>query len=1134
MLEQKSSPYNQLIGKLDAFIRRYYTNLLIRGAIFSAAYVLAFFLAINLLEYYFYMSEALRKLAFFGFLFSSIAFTGRYFILPLTQYYRLGKIISYDQAAQIIGAHFNEVKDKLLNILQLHRDANAPGSSLLLAAIDQKAIQLKPVDFSFAVDLSKNRKYLRFLIPPALLFLFIIIAAPNIIKDGSNRLYHNGTYYEKQSPFHYIIQNKELKALQFDNFDLEVKVDGSALPDEVYLESDKGSFKLRKKDKTTFTYEFPNLQSSVNFAFNANGFHSKNYKLEVVAKPVVAGFEVKCEYPPYTGKQNETLHNTGDLVVPAGTRLTWKFNTQNVEEIKFLVDDSAYSAKRSGSAEFTFAKTMMQSARYMLKVSNNSIKDADSVAYSLNVVPDLYPVISVNEQRDSAQQKYFYYTGEISDDYGLRRLTFNYQVAKSDSGAGVDKSIDVPIAGGTSGRFTYYWSLSDFNIKPGDKMTYYFEVWDNDGIHGSKSTKSTLMAFDMPTINQIDKELSKENGDLKKEMKDGINKAEELKNDLHTMQDKLQEKKELNWDDKKNLADNIDKQKNLQKQLEDIKNKMDQNFEKQNEFKDVDPAIAEKEKRLQDLFDKVMDKDMKELYDKLQKMLEQLEKKDALDKMDDMAANNEKLEKELDRMLELFKKLEFDQKLEETANKLEKLAQKQEDIQKQTEKNETPKDGTAKDQKAQDDLKKQQDKLNQDLKEAKKDVDDLKKLNEETQSQQDFKDIDKNMDAAQQDTKDAQQNMDKNQNSKASKSQQSAANNMKDASQKMGAMKMQMEQKEDAEDMDAIRQLLKNTLQLSFDEEKLMGDVKQTNINTPKYVDLMHEQQRIRENSKMVEDSLYAVARRQESISSFITKQMNDINRHLDKGVAGMEMRDVMRASSDEQFVMTGYNNLALMLSEALQQMQQQMSQSQDQNQDPSQSKKMCMKCKKPGNGKPSLSSLKQMQQQLNDKITQLGEMMKKEGKGQQKGQQGEGMSKEFAEMAQMQSQIRRELEKINEQENKDGKKSLGDLAGTAKQMEKTETQLVNKQLTTEMLTRQQEIMTRLLEAENAERERDEKKEYQAKSGQDQQRKIPPSIEAYLKAKQSETDLYKTVPPSLKPYYKALAEKYFRSLTIQQ
>ena len=49
------------------------------------------------------------------------------------------------------------------------------------------------------------------------------------------------------------------------------------------------------------------------------------------------------------------------------------------------------------------------------------VKDADSASYSLNVTPDLYPVIAVMEKNDSATQKYYYYVGEISDDYGLRR-----------------------------------------------------------------------------------------------------------------------------------------------------------------------------------------------------------------------------------------------------------------------------------------------------------------------------------------------------------------------------------------------------------------------------------------------------------------------------------------------------------------------------------------------------------------------------------------------------------------------------------------------------------------------------------------------------------------------------------------
>ncbi len=1157
-MAEQSSQYNSLIQKLDSFTRKYYTNQVIRGAIFSAIYVLAFFMAINLMEYYFYLPGLLRKVLFYGFILSSAGFVARFFVAPLLHYYKLGKIISYEQAAQIIGTHFTEVKDKLLNILQLRHDASVqPNTALLFAAIDQKAFELKPVDFSFAVDLSKNRRYLRFLIPPLLLFLFIIIAAPNVIKEGTSRLYHSNTKYEKQAPFQFVIQNKDLKALQYDNYTLEVKIEGDALPNEVFLESDKNTVKLKKKDKNLFTYEFSNVRKSTDFELTANGFRSKEYTLSVVAKPIVAGFEISCLYPPYTGKQNETVKNLGDLVVPAGTKLSWKFNTQNVEELKFLLGDSAYQVKRTGDAEFVFTKTFMQSVGYTLKVSNANVKDADSVTYSLNVVPDLYPVITVNEQHDTATQKYFYYNGEVSDDYGVRRLTFNYQITKSDSGAvDINKSLDIPITQGIASKFTFYWNLADFAIKPGDKMSYYFEVWDNDGIHGSKSTRSNMMNFQMPTLNELNKEITKDNKELKQDMKETMTKAEKLKNELHDMQDKLQEKKDLNWDDKKNLAQNIEKQKDLQKELEKMKNKMDQNFEKQNELNETKPEIAEKEKRLQDLFDQVMNKEMKELYDKLQKMLEDLQKKDALEKMGDMEANNEKLEKELDRMLELFKKLEFDQKLEQASDKLEKLAQKQEELAKQTEKAEDKKaqdakdakdkkadvkdqkgqdaKDAAKDQKAQEQLKDQQAKLNEELKDAKKDVEDLKKLNEETKSGQDFKDVDKKMDGAEKQTAEAKQNMDAGQNKKASKSQQGAEQDMKEASKSLSDMKNAMEQEEEGEDLQAIRQLLKNILKLSFDEEKLMADVNQTNINNPKYVDLMHEQQRIRENSKMVEDSLYALAKRQDKISSFITKQMNDVNKYLGKAISDMEDRNKMRAASNEQFVMTGYNNLALMLSEAMQQMQQQMSEKESKG-DPKDGKpKMCMKCNKPGQGKPSLSK---MQKQLKDKITAMGEMMKKEGQG--KPQNGAGpkssaMSKEFAEMAQMQAQIRREMEKQQQQDGKDGKTPGTDMGQTAKQMEETEKELVNKQITAEMLNRQQQIMDKLLQAENAEREKDQKQERESHTGKDVKREVPPAIEAYLKAKQSEVDLYKTVPPSLKPYYKNLAEKYFRSLSIQQ
>ena len=376
----------------------------------------------------------------------------------------------------------------------------------------------------------------------------------------------------------------------------------------------------------------------------------------MIAKPVITSFAIVAEYPPYTGKQNETIKNTGDIVVPCGTRLTWQFEARNTEDIKFKLGDSLYQTKKTSDGTYTFTKTMMEGSSYGVKVSNQEVKDADSAFYSLGVTPDLYPTVNVQENRDSANDHFFYYVGDISDDYGLRRLTFNYQITKADSNAMVlSRSVEVPFGPGAAARFSYYWNMQDLGIKPGDKMTYYFEVWDNDGIHGSKSSKSSLMHFDMPGMHEIDKQLTADNKEVQDELKQTMKEARELKNKVQALQDKMMDKKNLSWEDKKNLSDMLQQQKDLQKQMESLKDKFSKNNEKQNEFKDPSESIKEKQKQLEDLMSSTMNDEMKKLMEKMEKMLDELNKKDAMEKMDDMKASNEKTEKELDRMLELLR-----------------------------------------------------------------------------------------------------------------------------------------------------------------------------------------------------------------------------------------------------------------------------------------------------------------------------------------------------------------------------------------------------------------------------------------------------------------------------------------------
>ena len=114
-----NSNYNQLIDKLDQFIRKYYINKLIKGSLYTIAIVLGLFLLFNVSEYYFYFSTGVRKLFFYSFLLSTLAGFAYWVINPLVRYFKLGQTISHEDAAMIIGDHFGDVKDKLINILQL-------------------------------------------------------------------------------------------------------------------------------------------------------------------------------------------------------------------------------------------------------------------------------------------------------------------------------------------------------------------------------------------------------------------------------------------------------------------------------------------------------------------------------------------------------------------------------------------------------------------------------------------------------------------------------------------------------------------------------------------------------------------------------------------------------------------------------------------------------------------------------------------------------------------------------------------------------------------------------------------------------------------------------------------------------
>ncbi len=1096
--------YNLLIHKIDTFIRRYYLNKLLRGVIFLGAILFSGYVIITLSEYLGHFSTVLRGIMFFGYIVINLCVFGWLVMPPLLSYFKLGRTISHDAAAEIIGTHFTDVQDKLLNTLQLKRlaDENPSQRKLIEASIDQKIVSLKPISFPSAIRIKENVKYLKWALAPLVVILVLAFTMPSVLTDGTERLIKHGQYFAPKAPFQFVIVNRNLSAVQGEDLKLELKLTGEKLPNDVYLETGNNVFKLDKENVSRFHYMFSNLQQNVKFKLMGNDFSSQEYVVTVNLKPSLLRFDVNLQYPAYLHKKNEQLNNAGDLTIPEGTTVHWQLHTQNAGGLVFGLDGRNQYVQGTDNV-FLHTERILKPAVYTLKAVNDLVNHGDSAAYRINVINDQAPTIAVDEKTDSASTKAIYFNGKIQDDYGFSALTFHYTIDAHDNQKPKVSSFPVKAdLNSTQADFFYYWNLKELGAKPGDEVTYYFEVADNDGVNGPKKVRSAEHTLHMPTEQEIDKQLEAGSRSVKQKMESAIKLSAEVERDAQKLNQLLLNKNSLSFDEKKQIQDLLAKRKELENLVQDIQKENKQNLNDRQENKQQDQDILDKQKQIKDLFDHVLDEKTKELLKNLQQLMDQNQKDQSQEQLQKMQMDSKSLKKELDRMLELYKQLEFDQKIKENIDQLNKLADKQQKLSDQSKQSNS-------DQK---DLQQKQEQLKQDFKDIEKSLQDAKEKNEQLDQKNNFDEPKKDEQNIDEQMDKSSEELSKNNKQKASQNQKQAADQMKQLSQKLEKMQQEEEQKDAEINVQQLRELIKNLVNSSFEQEKAMQTLRTMNSNDPAYVSWGEKQKDIKDNLKNVEDSLYSLSKRVPQIQSTVNKEIADINSNIDQALSNLGDRHTAEANRNQQYAMTSMNNLALMLAEALQNVQNQM------------------KNAKGGPGKkkqPSLSQLSKMQQQLNQNMQKMREQMQQQGNpGQSK--QGQGnMSEQLAKMAREQQAIRQALQQINQQENKDGVKGLGDLENISKQMEQTEKDLVNRRVLDETLKRQQQIQTRLLEAEKADQEREQDQKRESNAGKDTPPGYIKALQNYQQMKSKQTEQVQTVPPTLNFYYKSKIKQYF-------
>ncbi len=897
------STFSNIQQKLEEFIKKYYTNELIKGTILFFAIGLLYLLITLLVEYFLWLNPLGRLLLFWTFILVELGLFIRFIAFPLAKLFKLQKGIDYTQASKIIGNHFPEVNDKLLNVIQLNQ--NAHQSELLAASIDQKATELQPIPFKSAINFKNNSKYLLYAAIPVFIFLmFSVLGGMDVFSSSYKRVVHYDTAFEPPAPFTFIVMNENLNAIENKAFTLKIRTEGSAIPENASIVYEGETYYMQQSAPGLFEYTFQQPVEPINFKFKANKVSSRDYTLDVVKTPSLLNFEMVLNYPKYTAKRNESLKSTGNATIPEGTRVHWKLATKNTQTVHLKTVDTAYTFVADGE-NFNLQKGVYNKLEYAITTSNEALKDYENLAFTLNVVKDQYPEIDIQSKQDSTNSQRFFFLGQISDDYGLTKLRLVYFPEGDEKQA---KTEALPLNKTNFDQFTYTFP-GNLTLEEGVSYEYYFEVFDNDAIHNYKSSKSGIYSFRKFTKDEMEEEQLQNQQDAIKGLDKSLEDFKDQKKTLEELSRTQKEKNELNYNDKKKLENFLQRQKQQEEMMKNFSKELKeelQNFQPEN--KENDPFKEQLEERLQENEERL--KENEKLLEELEKLQEKIQKEELTDKLEKLSKQNKNQEKNLEQLLELTKRYYVEKKAEKLAEELYKMGEEQEKLA-----DKSPEENT----------KEAQEEINKQFEEYKKQLEELKKENEDLKQPLDIPEDKPGEEQVDKEQEKATDKLEEQKPKEAGENQKKAGEKMKEMSKAM-QMQMQSGQMETLdEDVKMLRQIVDNLVVFSFEQEDLMEYFKTIEYGNPIFGKKLNVQNDLKINFEHIDDSIFALSLRQPMLGTEINTTLTEIQYNIQKALDRLAQNETRQGIGNQQYTVSGANYLAVLLSETLNNLQMQM-----------------------------------------------------------------------------------------------------------------------------------------------------------------------------------------------------------------
>ncbi|MCE2402559.1 hypothetical protein J4G08_16955 [Candidatus Poribacteria bacterium] len=512
----------------------------------GAAIVLIGFLAIlvgeSIVDWLMPLPSVVRIALLAGIVGATLYLLYKYLIQPMR-----ASLTLRDVALNVEESHPN-LEDRLVSAVQFgDRESNDPVEAHMLQRLLEDTTQrIKGIDFKATIDHSRTRKYVG--------IATLVIAACGLLTllfptETHTSLMRIFAPWEKTDP---ILTTKvnvtpgDARILSGKSLPIEVTVTGKDaekvvltyyskdMPPTAENAGSKQEINMvqNPEDKRGFAYEIFNVDADMEYYVVANETTSERYTVEVFEMPRVEEISVAYTYPEYTNLKPVVQQGSGDIQAVVGTTAELRITAnkaiqtatlthQNSESEDVTEAEVAAEAVTLKSSEMVIAdgniltKTLevSEDGKYTVELLcidgfNNEVP----IEYTIKAMPDNAPEVVIKEPgRDvnATKLEEVKIVAEATDDYGVEQFNLMYRIGAGELKELALESISKPVAEGADVRYskhnrvgTYTFYLEEFDVEPGEVISYYAHATDNNTLTGPGEASSEIYFIEVAPFNR--------------------------------------------------------------------------------------------------------------------------------------------------------------------------------------------------------------------------------------------------------------------------------------------------------------------------------------------------------------------------------------------------------------------------------------------------------------------------------------------------------------------------------------------------------------------------------------------------------------------------------------------------------